>query len=410
MQNAPASSRTRRIIAWSLIGLLVAMVVAAALIPSDSRERAPEISGVLWSASDKGARLMLYVTKEERSHTGTDLDRLVTHRYTRYELVARRASDGAVVARAALGDIEAARDDHTPAIVGVSGDLVWLWRDSLEGRRVPDLTVQLTGGALQATPPAATEALPVDSKGYRVAPNLEALVARGRDARLYRIDAVKRTLDVLDPALLPATTSSSRIEDRFEYLVPPGRARVMTQPNWVMQRSFLTSTGLWYSLLSESERAGASRWPSGSDQPSGEVARSLYKTSYRLDDRRQPEIDPGALEAVGSERMIQAGFIVRDAGRIWDVADPSSSLVFAKRQLGAEEPWEILRLSRDGRVLWRTTTGLPNPGMLLDLDTHLALLGEVAGARPGERFQRLVWIDQVTGARQTLALESDEVR
>lgn len=410
MQNPPASSRTRRIIAWSLIGLLVAMVVAAALIPSDSRERAPEISGVLWSASDKGARLMLYVTQEERSRTGTDLDRLVTHRYTRYELIARRARDGAVVARAALGDIEGARDQHKPTIVGVSGDLLWLWRDSLEGRRLPDLAVQLTGGMLQATPPATAEALPVDAKGYRVAPNLEALVARGRDARLYRIDAVKRTLDVLDPALLPASTSSSRVEDRFDYLTPPGRARVMTQPNWVMQRSFLTSTGLWYSLLSESERAGVSRWPSGTDQPSGDVARSLYKVAYRLDDRRQPEIDPSALESVGSERMIQAGFIVRDAGRVWDVPDPSSSLVFAKRQLGAEEPWEILRLSRDGRLLWRTTTELPNPGMLLDLDTHLALLGEVAGARPGERLQRLVWIDQVTGARQTLALESDEVR
>lgn len=410
MQNAPASSRTRRIIAWSLIGLLVAMVVAAALIPSDSRERPPQISGVLWSASDRGARLMLYVTKEERSHTGTDLDRLVTHRYTRFELVARRANDGVVVARESLGDIEGARDEQVPTIVGVTGDLLWLWRDSLEGRRVPDLAVQLTTSALQLTPPATIEALPVDAKGYRVAPNLEALVVRGRDARFYRIDAAKQTLAVLDPESLPPTTSSSRIEDRFDYLMPPGRARVMTQPNWVMQRSFLTSTGLWYSLLSESERAGVSRWPSGTDQPSGEVARSLYKVAYRLDDRRQPEIDPGALEAVGTERLIQAGFIVREAGRIWDVPDPSSSLVFAKRQLGADEPWEIQRLSRDGRLLWRTSTGLSNPGMLLDLETHLALLGEVAGARTGERVERLVWIDQVTGARQTLSLETDEVR
>ncbi len=101
---------------------------------------------------------------------------------------------------------------------------------------------------------------------------------------------------------------------------------------------------------------------------------------------------------------------MREAGRIWDVADPSSSLVFAKARLGSEEPWEVMRLSRDGRLLWRTSTGLPNPGMLLDLDTHLALLGEVAGARPGERLDRLVWIDQVTGARLTLALETGEVR
>lgn len=392
------------------MGLLVAMVVAAALIPSDSRERPPEISGVLWGASDRGARLMLYITQEERSHTGTELERLVTHRYTRYELVARRASDGTVVARESLGDIEDARDDRAPTIVGVTGDVLWLWRDSLEGRRVPDLSMQLTVGDLEATASATGDVLPVDAKGFRVATNLETLVARGRDARFYRIDAAKRTLTVLDPELLPATTASSRIEDRFDYLLPPGRARVMTQPNWVMQRSFLTSTGLWYALLSESERASVSRWPSATDQPSGEVARSLYKVAYRLDDRRKPEIDPGALEAVGGERMIQAGFIVREEGRIWDVPDPSSSLVFAKQQLGAEEPWEVARLSRDGRLLWRTSTGLTNPGMMLDLDTHLALLGEAAGTRPGERFQRLVWIDQATGARHTLSLESDEVR
>lgn len=399
-----------RVVTWVAVTLLVGIIIAALLIPADSRERDPRIAGVLWGASDRGTRLMLYVTQEERSRTDRRLGRLVTRRYTRHELVARRVNDGGVVARVPLGDIEGATDAQTPSIVGITGDYLWLWRDSLEGRRLPDLSLQLTAGSLQAAAPATVASLPTTANGYRVAPNLEALVIRARDARFYRIDETAKTLTVLDPSLLPENTSSTRVEDRFDYLAAPGRAAVMTQPSWMMQRSFLTSTGVWYSLLSESERDGVTRFPGGREMPSGEVARSLYKVAYRLDDRQQPEIDPSALEPVGSERLIQAGFIVRETGRVWDVPDPSSSLIFAKRQLGADEPWEVARLSRDGRLLWRTSTGLPNPGMLLDLDTHLALVGDAAGARPGERVERLVWIDQATGARLTLAFDTDGVR
>lgn len=404
------SLRTRRVLAWGTVILLAGLVIIAVLIPADTRERPPAVSGVLWGTSVGGTRRMLYVTQEERSRSGHELDRLVTHRYTRYELIARRVGDGSVAVRQTLGDIEGDRDAHTPKILGITGDILWLWRDSLEGRRLSDLEVQLTASELTPVAPAILDALPAEAAGFTVAPNLEALVARGRDARFYRIDAATRELRQLDPARLPENGSSPRVEDRFTYLGPPGRARVVTQPNWAMQRSFLTSPGLWYALLSESERASVGRWPSAADRPSGEVARSLYRVPYTLDDRRQSTIDPAALEPVGSERLIQAGFIVREAGRIWDVPDPSSSLLFAKARLGDAEPWEVLRLTRDGRILWRTSTGLSNPGMLLDLDTHLALLGDVAGATPGERLDRLVWIDQVTGARLTLALETDEVR
>ena len=407
------SSSPPRLLAWGLLILLAGLAVGGALVPSDSRERPPEVTGVLWNARDAGGARMLYITREERSRSGTELERLVTHRYIRYELVARRASDGSVAARTPLGDVEGARDTHVPAIVGITGDMLWLWRDSLEGRRLSDLSLQLTASSMR--PPAgatttAAELLPNDAAGFRVASTLQALVARGRDARFYRIDAATPSLTLLDPALLPPNGASSRVDDRFDALVPPERARELTQPNWVMQRSFLTSTGLWYALLSESERASVSRFPSATDMPSGEVARTLYKGPYRLDDRRQPEVDPGALEAVGSARIIQGGFLVRSAGRIWDVADPSSSLVLGKARLGKDEPWEVLRLARDGTILWRTSTGLADPTMLLDLGTHLALAGDVAGTRPGERLARLVWIDQVTGTRRTLALESDEVR
>jgi hypothetical protein len=180
-----------------------------------------------------------------------------------------------------------------------------------------------------------------------------------------------------------------------------------------MQLTFLTSTGLWYALLSESERAGLSKWPSGRNAPSGDVARSLYRVPYRLDDRQKPEIDPARLTPMGTERLIQAGFLIRYQERVWDVPDPSSSLVFAKARLGPKEPWEVIRLTRDGTVLWRTSTGLPEPREFLDLGgTHIGIVGEVPSPEGSRSLTRplFVWIDQRTGARRSLSVASGEVQ
>lgn len=169
-------------------------------------------------------------------------------------------------------------------------------------------------------------------------------------ARFYSIDASKSTIEPVDPATFPATTFSTRVEDRFTYLARPGRSRVVTHPYNAMQTSFLTSTGQWYGLLSESEGSQQSKWPRGEDHPSGDVARSLHRAPYRIDDRNGPEIDAARLTPIGPERMIQAGFLVRRDRAVWDVPDPSSTLVFTKRLIGAAEPWgpRAARARRDG--------------------------------------------------------------
>ena len=143
------------------------------------------------------------------------------------------------------------------------------------------------------------------------------------------------------------------------------------------------------------------------------MARSLYRTGYRIDDRNVPEIDPARLTALGNERLIQAGFLVRTANRVWDVADPSSSLVLAKRALGRAEPWDVVRLARDGTVLWRTSTELADPRQWLDLGTHVAWYGPVSATEPAAGRavpQRLVWIDERTGSKRVLSIATGEVR
>ena len=394
--------------------LVSVLALAVASCTRDARDEPPAVIGPLWTAERDGARLIVYLTEEERSksvpvgdgaESGSRFDP-----YSRFYLVTRRIPEGTVVDSAHLGDVDDATDARKPRIIGIVGDVVWLWRDSLEGRSLRGLGVAATVGTLTKGALEAPAPLPTEPDGYAVRSDPVALIARGRDARFYTLDAVRQRIDPLDPGSLPATTFSTRVEDRFDYLVPPGRSRSVTHVYNAMQRSFLTSTGLWYALLSESERAQQSKWPSGESHPSGDVARHLYRAPYRLDDRKQPEIDPARLTPVGSERLLQAGFLVRYQGWVWDVADPSSSLVLAKRSLGSAEPWEVVRLARDGSVVWRTSTGLEDPGEVLDLGTHIGFFGRQPATAGGvERLQRLVWIDQRTGVRRTLSIATGEV-
>lgn len=410
--ESPASRSRFPWIATAVAVVLLALLAIAFGGARDVQEEPPRLTGELWRAGTNAAPLLVYITMEERTRAVPIIGGSSSFRYqpyARFELVVRRIPSGELVQVQRLADRRDYTDEQAPTILGVVGDLLWVWRDSLEGYHLPNLALQVTPSMLVPTALATREMLPVEAKGYRMAGTLGTLVARGRDARLYRIDAAPPSLATLDPSALPPTNNSTRVEDRFDYLVPPQRSWNTTSPSTVMQKSFLTRTGLWYSLLSESEREGVSRWPSGEDRPFGQVARMLHRAPYTLDGRGHPEIRVDAVQPVGVERLIQAGFVIRYAGAVWDVADPSSSLVLAKSRLGEAEPWELLRLTRDGRVLWRTSIGMSTTWAFLDLASQLAFYGPIPERSPGDRREQVVWIDERSGARHTLVLGTGEL-
>lgn len=407
-----AQRRGRAGVVWLVAVVLVGLLAWFVHRTADEQARPPRLSGALWRAAIGDRRFLAYVTAEERRRTQRRVGRpstFVSRPYTRYALQLRPLPDGEPVRTLLLADRDGAADGEAPQVLGIVDDVLWLWRDSLEGVRLPDLTLQLTPATLTASLPALRELLPSEPRGYAVAGGLRTLVARGRDARLYRIDATPAGLAPLDPAELPPTNNSTRVEDRFDYLVPPGRSRVMTDPQSALQRHFLTNSGFWYALLSEDERRQQQPFPSEEDRPFGQVARLLHRTTYRLDGRGRPEIDVRGIESLGSDRLLQAGFLVRAPRRVWDVPDPSSSLVLARPRLGEREPWEVVRLTREGRIRWRTSTGLPQPTLLIDLGAHIGFFGEVPGARRGEG-EAIVWIDERSGERRVLSLATGVVR
>lgn len=395
----------------SVVGGTLAWWVQASI--SDWQVRPPQLFGRVWTPTPGPAAHFLFVTCEERQRT-VYVTRFTyrTESYDRYALQVRRVADGGLEQSLALGDFTERQETLAPQILGVVGDVVWLWRDGPEARGLPDLALRCDVARLQHEAPAAAELLPQLPKGYAVRSEPRSFVMRGRDARLYTLDAATASLTPLAAADLPANNFSMQVEDRFDHLQAPGRSWSFTSPYNMLERAFLTHTGKWYGLLTDGERQAINAYPP-SGRPYGDVARRLYRADYSPDGR-SPKLEVASVVACGDERFLQAGFLVRHAAALWDVPEPSSTLVLQKVLLGEAEPWQLTRLARDGSVVWRVSTGLADLGEKLDLGSHVLFVGQRERSGSGDPSaldvrERMVWIDERSGAMRTLFVESGEV-
>lgn len=403
---------TRRRLASLFLFLLMAGFAALWFYESDRQVRPPQQFGRIWTNAPRDGAVVAFVTREERERSiKVSRGRFRSEQYDRYVLQVHSGTDGAQLGSLALGDALVRQDEQMPQILGIVGDVLWLWREGLEARSLPGLELLCDTARLRQRAPELAAVLPTEPKRYAVSPQPHCLVLRGRDARLYTLHAQDATITELGYEQLPTTTFSTQLEDRFDHLRPPGRSRIFTHPNNLLETTFLTRTGQWYGLLVDTERQKLGEYvPRG--HPHGDVARRLHRASYTMDGNH-PKLDPNTAEALGDERLLQAGFLIRDGQSLWDVPEPSSTLVLAKAALGEDEPWQVVRLARDGSVLWRTSTELADPGEILDLGTHVLFVGLRSGfGHPdptrSDRRERLVWIDQATGARSTLFVATGE--
>ena len=403
---------TRRRAASLFLFLVFAGFTALLFYGSDRQVRPPQQFGRIWTNAPKEGAVLAFVTREERERSiKVSRGRFRSEQYDRYVLQVHSGTDGALLGSLALGESLVRQDAQMPQILGIVGDVLWLWREGLEARSLPGLELLCDTARLRQRAPEQAAVLPTEPKGYAVSPQPHGLVLRGRDARLYTLHAHEATITELGYEQLPTTTFSQQLEDRFDHLRPPGRSRTFTHPYNLLETTFLTRTGQWYGLLVEAERQKLGEYvPRG--RPHGDVARRLYHATYTLDGNH-PRLDPSTAAALGDERLLQAGFLIRNDQSLWDVPEPSSTLVLAKEALGEDEPWQVVRLARDGTVLWRTSTELADPGEILDLGTHVLLVGLRSGnGHPdptrSDRRERLVWIDQATGARSTLFVATGE--
>lgn len=395
--------RTKKLILT--LALVVAAIAAFTLLrrSRDTLESPPEIASRLWIDGSEDDAVLVHLIEEQRRRTvGTGRSSMVTRTilYSRYILIARKLSDGGVVGRITLGEIKRNDPRPKPELLGIAGGRAWLWDRQLTAYSLPDLSLSFSNESWGPRAAAVTELLPPSADGFRITPDRSHLAFRGRDARMYRVDGDAGDIAVIDPELFPPTTLSRQAEDRFVHYRPPQMSRTATSLSNLMQKSFRKQDGYWYALLSESELKNLGRWAMTDDRPYGEVARSFYRLPYQWDGR-SAEIDTTRTEPLGDVRLIQAGFLEREYWQVWNVPDPASTLALARPRLGADVPWDLVRLAHDGRIIWRTTTGLADLYGYLPTERAVVMIGQrlptsVAGPK-SDRREYVVVIDTATG-------------
>ncbi len=418
MVATPGAGPQRPAVKKIVVGLsliLLSAIVAFSLWTRDSRITPPVRAGHYWTGKTGDTWLIAYVTAEERGRrralsSGRNPS-YTTDQYYRYRLTVRTLPDGAVASDVLLGDVLRNQGRSAPEIVGVVGDVLWLWDGVLVARSLPDLVVRYTEEALRQAHPANADLIPREAKQFKVLASRPGLVMRGRDARFYLVDPANFALTPVAATDLPKSTFSTQPENWFDFITTPAMGRSMTSPYNQMTRILLTENGAWLGLLSDSELSGLANWVATENAPSGDVARALYRTTYTRDDR-YAIIDPKAVQRMGDASFIQAGFILRDDWKPWHLREPDSALVLSKRRLGPTEPWAVTRLGHDGTRAWTTETGLVRPDEFLDVGPYLLVAGTPAGVSADVRertVERVLWIDERTGAKTTLRVSSGEI-
>lgn len=455
---APAAGISRNRTGWTIaaLGLLVfAGVFVFVRLTRDVQLAPPHVIGSVWSAESGGRSRVFFVTREDRAQTRAfDPEGQYTyqHTYSIYMLHAREAQSGAATAQMEIARLDTTKPDFAryrsyttmprgPGVLGFVGELIWLWNGGLEARNVVTLEPVWTPAKVLEVNQAEAAVLPDDPKYARVLAPLDALVVKGRDARYYRVDPASGKLEPADEARLAALSRehTKTADTAFANLDAGGRALPAATGAGAICRKAWIDDGLWCALLTAEERTQlSSRQGSLEDwdyhnwfYSMGETARTAYRGRYSVVPephfgRNAIELDVSTVEPVNGARLLMAGFLRRpstnDAWTCSDVDTAASvattgaasgagkaELVLHRKALGEKQPWQLMRLGRNGSARWDCSTGLSELGQLCEGDGAVILTGLAASDADqpkGERPERMLFVNERTGEMAMLNVAS----
>jgi len=397
-----------------LVLFFATLLLVSMFLSRDWQVEPRQLLGRVWTGQVGEKYYAFCLTSEERAYRKRigSSRRSPTYRtvtYTRFRLESRQAPGGELGQSVVMEDNEKPVRGEEPAILGLLQNGLWVWNNGIELRDPVTLAVRFTAQQLKERNSDIAENFPDKKEDAKVSGEHHALLFKSTDLQYYEIDPTSGKATLTDTTKLENITGSKRVGDGFYYLQSPGRSRGNTSVADFQVGSFLTSTNQWYALMSEEKKKRLGRWLMSEDRVYGDEWRSLYRVPYELDRRGYPEIDPTALEKIGDLRLLNSGFIKRDSHNVWDVAEPSSSLVLHRKDLKKESPWHVSRLTRDGKILWESSLGIAD---LYTINTagDTAVFYGMRSFLPQDHSQMLVFLEPVSGKVASLDIAEVERR
>jgi len=406
---------------WIIFAVFAVVVVISYLLPDDYAVSKPRMASRLWLTETSGTRVLNYITTEDRTRRvrisgggrfSTPVYR--SYSYERYHLHAREARSGKLLKVLPISNtFEASRgreQKFAPEVIGPTTATLWIFnKGKLEAREPTTLAVLATHDSLAAANPQIAEWLPKESKFYKNSALHGVLTFRGQDGEFYQVEPGTWKVTTLDPDSFRKLDGwNESVEDGWRLLPKAGMPQFHTSSSSFCNKIFITSTAKWYALLSRDELRSLDAYQRREQPPYGDSARSLYRTDYTLDEKREIYIKHTEVEKLGDEKFLLGAFLMRSYGIMWDVPDPSSTLVLHKDKLGEAEPWQITRLARDGTAVWKTNLGLPDFEQVADAGDVLIMFGYLdRDVKTYRKPEQIVWLDTKTGttSRITIATE-----
>lgn len=431
------------------------------------------IGSVWTASVDGAPRIFFVTKEDRAEERSFDIDGAYTyeHSYSIYVLHARDPASGAAVGAARIARIETTSPDFKkyvayktlpdgPGILGPQADVLWLWNNGLEARSLRTLEPVWTQDKLKELNPEFAPLLPDDPKYARVLGKLGALLFKSQDARFLQIDRGSGKFLPVDEAMLAglSTAHSKTADTAFSGLDADGRSLRVATSVGVLCRDALLDDGMWCALLTTDERANLKSDTGGLDghdlgykrlghiedwfyrqqfNSLKESTASVFRGSYELVPERnflnknEIRLDPGSIVPVSADRFLMAGFLARpNTQDVWSVGAPSANepasapaaatasgatdaksyLILHRKALGEKSPWHLTRLALDGTIHWSRSIGLNDLDHLSDGQGAIVFAGtadvsELKGPRP----DRMVFIDEITGASRMLNVASGEM-
>lgn len=349
----------------------------------------------VFSADVDGVHRVYYATSRGyESHGGGMRGGMRTHSFTKSWLHCIDARTGAELATVSMKRSDR-ESGESPALLGITGDRLWVWQEGLQCRDLRTLETQATSEDVVRANPELERWIPQDSKYFGPAAAGDALWFQALDGRHFALDPTSlRATELTGAADTEARQAATSWMFRTRNSIYTPMA--VSSDNEAQAEGVLLEDG-WFGLMNRDqwEYHQTGIFPNWS-------AQDPRKEWYRADQEPSGSSAPG-LRKVHDRAFLQAGLLKHPRHRdAWTLESPTSVLLLHRETIETDTPWLLGRMTLDGAFVWNVPLTIGDLEYVIDAGKSVLILGT---PRLLDNEDRFCAVDLETGVVTAWTLE-----